>query len=77
MSEALTHAGWEVVVVWECELLRETMETIDRVSSALVGRGAPAPKAGYPRADLSKRALLAVAEKKSRYQIHGVRRRGS
>lgn len=71
VATALTQSGWEVVVVWECELLRDTLPTINRVISTLVSKGASVSKAGYPCAEFSKQALLAIAEKRSRYRLHG------
>lgn len=73
VAEALTKEGWEVVVVWECELLQDTLPTIERVREILAKRRPPAPDTAYPVLDLSKRSLLAIAEKKSKYRAPGRR----
>jgi DNA mismatch endonuclease (patch repair protein) len=61
--------GWRTLVVWECELVMRTPETIRRVAAWLrQGR----PCAAGPSDDarvVDRGALLAVAEEKVRYRI--------
>ncbi len=62
--QRLERLGWRVLVVWECELTRHTVESIQRVAHWLsqgtrCGAGPP----------LDRGELLAVAEEKVRYRI--------
>ena len=60
---ALETSGWRVLVVWECELIRKTVETIHRVAN-WIGRDKE-----FEYCDINKNELLSVAEKKVRYRI--------
>lgn len=68
-EQKLADQGWRVMVVWECELMRETVETVRRVATWLrEGRaGAETPGDDQPVAD--RDTLLAIAEEKVRYRI--------
>ena len=66
-QRALQDAGWRVFVVWECELLRDTVATIERVAKWLRA-DTPAARP-YKPANLDRRTLLKVAEAKVRYRI--------
>jgi DNA mismatch endonuclease, patch repair protein len=69
VERELTGRGWRVTVVWECELIGETVETVRRVATWL-REGAPAAdRTRYHRPDVDRDALLAVAEKKVRYRL--------
>ena len=59
----LETSGWRVLVVWECELIQKTIETIHRVANWLV------PGKEFKDCDITKNGLLSVAEKKVRYRI--------
>ncbi|MFH7320593.1 DNA mismatch endonuclease Vsr [Desulfurivibrio sp. D14AmB] len=64
--------GWRVLVVWECELLRDTVATVHRVARWL--RSESAAEDGVAAKEsgayfLDRRELLAAAEKKVRYRI--------
>ncbi|MGC8494945.1 MAG: very short patch repair endonuclease [Syntrophobacteraceae bacterium] len=64
-EEKLAAAGWRVMVVWECELMKETLPTIRRVSEWLNQEiTAAADKCVIDRAQ-----LLSVAESRVRYRI--------
>lgn len=68
VKRALERNGWRVLVVWECELLGQTVETVQRVASWLrQDTDAAASSGEEDRIDRTK--LLAVAEEKVRYRI--------
>ncbi len=59
----LEKLGWRILVVWECELTRHTVETIQRVAHWLKQRNV------YGDCIMNRNELLAIAEKKVRYRI--------
>ncbi len=59
----LEHLGWRILVVWECELTKKTVETINRVTYWL-SQGKI-----YYNGELTQYELLSVAEEKIRYRI--------
>jgi len=65
----LGRMGWRVLVVWECELIRDTVATIRRVASWLVGGDCRADRFSYDELPVDGGELLAVAEEKVRYRI--------
>jgi len=67
--EALQAQGWKVVVVWECQLIRNTVETVEQVAQAIRGSLQAPSSSQYPRLDLDRKELLTVAEEKVRYRI--------
>jgi DNA mismatch endonuclease (patch repair protein) len=65
----LAGRGWRVMVVWECELVTRTVETVGRVARWLrQGNGATSPFL-YDEPVVDRGELLAVAEEKIRYRI--------
>jgi DNA mismatch endonuclease, patch repair protein len=69
VKRALERSGWRVLVVWECELIDRTVETVRRVASWL-RQGVDAESARNSAEDAVDRVeLLAVAEEKVRYRI--------
>ncbi|MGB5232283.1 MAG: DNA mismatch endonuclease Vsr [Desulfoprunum sp.] len=59
----LENLGWRILVVWECELTKKAVETIQRVTFWL-GQG----NLCY-NGEVTQHELLSVAEKKIRYRI--------
>ena len=69
--ETLLADGWRVMVVWECELIHKTVETIRRVRLWLLEGNNPNPgEAHYPEPVLDRGLLLSVAEQRVRYRIN-------
>ena len=66
---ALRKKGWNVLTVWECELMRETAPTIRRVVRELVKNLDIVSGCVYPEDIPERRKLLAVAEERVRYRI--------
>ena len=67
--EALSQDGWNVLIVWECELMKKTMETVEKVAHA-IRANLPAPSLHeYRGLDLERKDLLTAAEEKVRYRI--------
>jgi len=57
-KQELEKQGWRIMVVWECELSKHTVETIQKVANWLTKRG-------YRNdCSLMRKELLAIAEKK-------------
>ena len=68
-QRTLERFGWRILVVWECELIKHTAETIRKVASWLV-QGSPHDKGlSYDGCMVDRGKLLAVAEEKVRYRI--------
>ena len=61
--------GWRVLVVWECELVDHTAETVQRVALWLRQGIVPADRQQYSEAMAPRRELLKIAEGKVRYRI--------
>jgi len=59
----LEKLGWRILVVWECELTRKAVETIQRVAYWL-SQGNVCYDGG-----MKQNELLSLAEKKIRYRI--------
>jgi len=68
-ERAIAERGWRVMVVWECELIERTVETVQKVALWLSRGVAAARRPGYDAAIINREKLLAVAEKKVRYRI--------
>lgn len=68
-EERLVAGGWQVMVVWECELINHTVETIRNVALWLTENTAAADQSRYGKAIVRRSELLAVAEEKVRYRI--------
>ncbi len=65
----LVAQGWRVMVVWECELVNHTVETIQRVALWLTQGTAAGKQYRYAEQAVNRGQLLAVAEEKVRYRI--------
>jgi G:T-mismatch repair DNA endonuclease (very short patch repair protein) len=59
----LENLGWRILVVWECELTRKSIETINRVANWLSGDNV------CYNGRMKQNELLTLAEKKIRYRI--------
>jgi DNA mismatch endonuclease (patch repair protein) len=68
-QQALAELGWRVLVVWQCELMRDTVETIENVARWLTGPADSDQPTPYHEHALDRKQLLAVAEEKVRYRI--------
>jgi DNA mismatch endonuclease, patch repair protein len=62
-KQELEKGGWRIMVVWECELSRYTVESIQRVAHWLKR------ETSYGDYAMNRSELLAVAEGKVRYRI--------
>lgn len=67
--EALTQQGWKVLIVWECELIKKTIETIEKVAQAIRNNLETLGPYEYRELDLERKGLLTAAEEKVRYRI--------
>jgi DNA mismatch endonuclease (patch repair protein) len=67
--ETLSRQGWNVIIVWECELVNKTIETIEKVVHNIRSGLRPVSQIQYPQLDLQRKALLTAAEQKVRYRI--------
>jgi len=72
----LTERGWRVMVVWECELDKHTIEKIREVALWLTGGGHCSDSPGEYPSPVKRSELLAVAEKKVRHRIASYGRYG-
>ncbi|MGR9109103.1 MAG: very short patch repair endonuclease [Gammaproteobacteria bacterium] len=61
--------GWRVMVVWECELNKNTLSSIRKVADWLKRKGDHEHDHSYELLQMSRTKLLAVAEKKVRYRL--------
>lgn len=68
-AEALSQQGWKVILVWECELVNKTIETIEKVAHDIRGSLQPVSGTQYRQLDLERKELLTAAEQKVRYRI--------
>ncbi len=68
-EQALTVLGWRVLVVWECELIRNTIEIIGNVASWLRQEDSAADVLPDNTPTVERDKLLAIAEEKVRYRI--------
>ena len=67
--EALSQQGWKVLIVWECELMNTTMETIEKVAHAIRSNRHTLSQRQFRQLDLERKELLTAAEEKVRYRI--------
>ena len=67
--EALSQQGWKVMIVWECELMNRTVETIEKVAHAIRSNLHTRSQHRYRQLDLERKELLTAAEEKVRYRI--------
>ena len=68
-EEQLVVSGWRVLVVWQCELVKRTIETIQKVALWLNQGTASGVQFRYGELIMSREELLAVAEKRVRFRI--------
>jgi DNA mismatch endonuclease (patch repair protein) len=73
VERELTDLGWRVLVVWECELVGNTVETIQKVAHWLLEGSAVANLPRYDQRVVDRDTLLAIAEEKVRYRIASYR----
>jgi len=64
---ALTKAGWRVVVLWECEVLRDPLAAVERVMQAIRPAGGAIDYAALP----DRRTVLQVAESRLQWNLRG------
>jgi len=68
--EALSQKGWKVIIVWECELMNKTIETIEKVAQAIRSNLHTRSQHQYRQFDMARKELLTAAEQKVRYRIN-------
>ncbi len=68
-EEQLVAAGWRVMVVWECELIKQTIETIRKVWLWLNQATASSMPTHFDEPVTDRGRLLSVAEKRVKYRI--------
>ncbi len=66
----LGNLGWRILVVWECELINQTVETIHRVARWLKQSDV------FCDYKINQKNLLSIAEKKIRYRISSYNDKG-
>ncbi len=69
VERQLGEQGWRVLVVWECELTRRTLPTIERVATWLRQGATTTSATRYDQPAVDRGSLLAIAEKKVRYRL--------
>jgi DNA mismatch endonuclease (patch repair protein) len=62
----LKKAGWQVIVLWECEILRDPFKAVEKVLKR-IDPGYELRDAGYELPD--KRTVLKVAEKRLQWKL--------
>jgi len=75
IEEQLADAGWRVMVVWECELIKETIETIRKVALWLARGNTPGVPFRYDETVMDRVRLLSVAEKRVKYRIDSYKKK--
>jgi len=68
--ETLSKQGWKVIVVWECDLSKKTVETIAKVAWELQENLGSQPKVQYQQTNLKREKLLKIAENRVRYRLN-------
>ena len=66
----LERAGWRVIIVWECELERDTEATLERTARSLRAPSDAEPPAAPP----PRRELLDIASEKVRLRVASYKR---
>ena len=74
-EEQLAAMGWRVMVVWQCELVKKTIETIQRVALWLSHGTMPSDQVRYGEPGMHRAELLTVAERKVRYRISSYKKK--
>lgn len=67
VKEELLEKGWKVIVVWECELNKDTIATIEKVAYEIKGNGLNYSMIGKKKLD--RKYLITAAEKKVRDRL--------
>ncbi len=62
--------GWRVMVVWECELKKQTVETIQRVKAWLIDGRIATDQIRDVEQTIDRGVLLSIAEDKVHYRIN-------
>ena len=62
---ALTKAGWKVIVLWECGIMRDPLAAVQRVLRMIRPASAPINYGGLP----DRRAILQVAEDRLQFSL--------
>jgi len=68
-SRKLRAMGWRVIVVWQCELYRNTVQVIEHVADVLLSASESQRKNRLDPDVLDRRTLLEVAEKRVQYRL--------
>ena len=71
-KRALESLGWNVLVVWECELQRDTIAAVERVVDRIYGDGRTR---GIVSGKIDRLQLLRAAGRKSRVRIDVLQRK--
>jgi len=64
VQRELADAGWRVIVVWECQLISNTISTVRRVATKIMDAGTGALSENPYPAGFTRETLFAVAERK-------------
>lgn len=62
---ALAKAGWRVIVLWECEVLRDPLAAVERVMQVLRPAGGRLDYGALP----DRRTVLQVAESRLQWNL--------
>ena len=65
---ALTKAGWRVIVLWECEVVRDPLAAVQRVMGAIRPSGGPIDYSSLP----DRRRVLQAAETRLQWNLRGI-----
>ncbi|MGO9531213.1 MAG: very short patch repair endonuclease [Syntrophobacteraceae bacterium] len=76
-EEQLSAMGWRVMVVWQCGLVKRTVETIRKVALWLKEGAASGDQFGYGGPIMDRAELLAVAEKRVRFRIASYKKKSN
>ena len=65
---ALARAGWRVIVLWECEVVRDPLAAVQRVMGAIRPSGGPIDYSSLP----DRRRVLQAAETRLQWNLRGI-----
>jgi DNA mismatch endonuclease, patch repair protein len=65
----LVNNGWKVIVVWQCELYNDTLETINRIVRELLGVANRKARSTQYSCCLQRDHLLRLADDKVQYRL--------
>lgn len=76
----LKKLGWRVLVVWECELMKDTVATVEKTAAWLRDDGPARLKSQrkpirYDDSPLDRRSLISLAEARVEYRLSQGRRK--